>query len=171
MRAEDMFVLDAAGQVLHTPEARPPPYKPPKLSECAPLFMSVRAGADAARLRAGNSPAVRVAAWHPPALAHCHIPEYTWHLCSGERHQGPAACAHTPWQAFELRGAGAVLHGHSMNAFLATLLDPEASELAVTHIEMIKGIAGQVGQPAGLARGKPRWAGVPHGLAGCRHTA
>lgn len=43
MRAEDMFVLDAAGQVLHTPEARPPPYKPPKLSECAPLFMSVRA--------------------------------------------------------------------------------------------------------------------------------
>lgn len=48
-------------------------------------------------------------------------------------------------QAFELRGAGAVLHGHSMNAFLATLLDPEASELRVTHCEMIKGIAGQVG--------------------------
>lgn len=43
MRPEDMFVLDAAGEVLHTPEARPPPYKPPKLSECAPLFMSVRA--------------------------------------------------------------------------------------------------------------------------------
>lgn len=46
-------------------------------------------------------------------------------------------------QAYELRGAGAVLHGHSMNAFLATLLDPEASELRLTHIEMIKGIAGQ----------------------------
>ena len=44
MRAEDMFVLDAAGEVLHTPEARPPPHKPPKLSECAPLFMSVRGG-------------------------------------------------------------------------------------------------------------------------------
>lgn len=43
MRAEDMFVLDAAGEVVHTPEARPPPYKAPKLSECAPLFMSVRA--------------------------------------------------------------------------------------------------------------------------------
>lgn len=85
MRAQDMFVLDATGAVLHTPEARPPPYKAPKLSECAPLFLS----------------------------------------------------------AFELRGAGAVLHGHSMNAFLATLLDPEASELRVTHIEMIKGIAGQ----------------------------
>jgi methylthioribulose 1-phosphate dehydratase/enolase-phosphatase E1 len=46
-------------------------------------------------------------------------------------------------QAYELRGAGAVMHGHSMNAFLATLLDPDASELRVTHIEMIKGIAGQ----------------------------
>ena len=41
MRAEDMFVLDGEGNVVHTPEARPPPYKAPKLSECAPLFMSV----------------------------------------------------------------------------------------------------------------------------------
>lgn len=41
MRAEDMFVLDGAGVVVHTPAARPPPYKPPKLSECAPLFMAV----------------------------------------------------------------------------------------------------------------------------------
>jgi methylthioribulose 1-phosphate dehydratase / enolase-phosphatase E1 len=40
MRPEDMFVLDAAGNVLETPEARPPPYKPPKLSECSPLFMA-----------------------------------------------------------------------------------------------------------------------------------
>lgn len=88
MWAADMFVLDGAtGAVLHTPEERPPPYQPPKLSECAPLFMS----------------------------------------------------------AFELRGAGAVLHGHSMNALLATLLDPAADELRLTHVEMIKGIAGQVG--------------------------
>ena len=36
-----------------------------------------------------------------------------------------------------------MLHGHSVNAFLATLLNPEASEFHVTHIEMIKGIAGQ----------------------------
>lgn len=58
----------------------------------------------------------------------------------------PPSCT----QAFELRGAGAVLHGHSMNAFLATLLHPEAPELRVTHCEMIKGIAGQVGAaPAG----------------------
>jgi len=41
MRPEDMFVLNDKGEVLHVPEARPPPYKAPKLSECAPLFMSV----------------------------------------------------------------------------------------------------------------------------------
>lgn len=40
-----------------------------------------------------------------------------------------------------------MLHGHSMNAFLATLLDPHASEFKVTHIEMIKGIVGQVRRP------------------------
>ena len=48
MEAQDMFVLDARGGVVHTPEARPPPYKAPKLSECAPLFMSVRLRAVAA---------------------------------------------------------------------------------------------------------------------------
>ena len=37
-----MFVLDAAGNVVETPKPRPPPFKPPKLSECSPLFMSVR---------------------------------------------------------------------------------------------------------------------------------
>ena len=42
MTPEDMFVLDARGQVVAAPAARPPPAKPPKLSECAPLFMSVR---------------------------------------------------------------------------------------------------------------------------------
>lgn len=42
MVPDDMFVLDAAGEVLETPRSRPAPYKPPKLSECSPLFMSVR---------------------------------------------------------------------------------------------------------------------------------
>ena len=42
MVPEDMFVLNAEGEVLETPRARPPPYKPPKLSECSPLFMAVR---------------------------------------------------------------------------------------------------------------------------------
>ena len=42
MVPDDMFVLDDAGEVLETPRSRPAPYKPPKLSECSPLFMSVR---------------------------------------------------------------------------------------------------------------------------------
>lgn len=42
MRPQDMFVLDLQGGTLETPEARPAPYKPPKLSECSPLFMLVR---------------------------------------------------------------------------------------------------------------------------------
>ncbi|WIA33460.1 hypothetical protein OEZ86_006590 [Tetradesmus obliquus] len=84
MEPRDMFVLDSQGNVLHTPEARPPPYRPPKLSECQPLFTS----------------------------------------------------------AYELRGAGAVLHSHSLNAVMATMLDPNATEFRVTHIEMIKGIEG-----------------------------
>lgn len=41
MQPSDMFVLDAAGNVKEAPAARPPPYKPPKLTECAPLFQSV----------------------------------------------------------------------------------------------------------------------------------
>ena len=45
-------------------------------------------------------------------------------------------------QAYELRGAGAVIHSHSLNAVMATILDPEASEFKVTHLEMIKGIEG-----------------------------
>ncbi len=43
MQPDDMFVLDAkTGNPVHTPEAKPPPARPPKLSECAPLFMAVR---------------------------------------------------------------------------------------------------------------------------------
>ncbi|KAL6775849.1 hypothetical protein ACKKBG_A18735 [Auxenochlorella protothecoides x Auxenochlorella symbiontica] len=84
MRPEDMFVLDLKGNVTHTPEPRGPPYKPPKLSECAPLFQS----------------------------------------------------------AYDLAGAGAVLHSHSINALLATVLDPDSSEFRVTELEMIKGIEG-----------------------------
>ncbi len=41
MVPSDMFILDGKGNVLVEPEARPAPYPPPKLSECAPLFMAV----------------------------------------------------------------------------------------------------------------------------------
>lgn len=86
MQPDDLFILDgASGEVLHTPAEKPPPARPPKLSECAPLFMA----------------------------------------------------------AYELRGAGAVIHSHSLSAVLATVLAGEdATEFRVTHLEMIKGIAG-----------------------------
>ena len=42
MIPDDMYVLDKQGNVLVDPVPRPAPYKPPKLSECSPLFMAVR---------------------------------------------------------------------------------------------------------------------------------
>lgn len=82
MLPSDMFTLDLKGNITQSPTPRPPPTKLPKLSECAPLFLS----------------------------------------------------------AYELRNAGAIIHGHSINAFLATLINPGATEFHVTNIEMIKGI-------------------------------
>lgn len=52
MRSADMFVLDMKGNVISTPGTRPPPYKPPKLSECSPLFMLV----SSAVVAAGSQP-------------------------------------------------------------------------------------------------------------------
>lgn len=52
----------------------------------------------------------------------------------------PSACAPLFFNAFRLRGAGAVLHSHSINAMLATLLFER--QLRVTHLEMMKGITG-----------------------------
>lgn len=63
-------------------------------------------------------------------------------------------CAPLFLAAYELRNAGAVLHSHSMDAMLATLLPGtqavhksaatggEFSEFQVTCLEMIKGIKG-----------------------------
>ncbi len=51
-----------------------------------------------------------------------------------------SACLPLFFNAYRLRGAGAVLHSHSMNAMLATLLFDK--ELRVTHLEMMKGIEG-----------------------------
>lgn len=42
MQPEDMFLLDAkTGGIKETPRVKPAPHKPPKLSECAPLFQAV----------------------------------------------------------------------------------------------------------------------------------
>lgn len=51
-----------------------------------------------------------------------------------------SACAPLFFHAYRLRGAGAVLHSHSVNAMLATLLFDDA--FRVTHLEMMKGIRG-----------------------------
>jgi methylthioribulose-1-phosphate dehydratase len=51
-----------------------------------------------------------------------------------------SACAPLFLNAFEIRGAGAVLHSHSINAMLATLV--QGDEFRVTHLEMMKGIRG-----------------------------
>ena len=49
-----------------------------------------------------------------------------------------SACAPLFLHAFNLRGAGAVIHSHSVHAMLATLV--EGDEFRVTHLEMMKGI-------------------------------
>lgn len=52
----------------------------------------------------------------------------------------PSECGPLFFNAFRLRGAGAVIHSHSVYALLATLLSKDVFEC--TEIEMIKGIAG-----------------------------
>lgn len=55
-------------------------------------------------------------------------------------------CAPLFQAAFDLRGAGAVLHSHSISVVLATMIAdrvrPGLSELRFTRIEMIKGLMG-----------------------------
>ena len=51
-----------------------------------------------------------------------------------------SACAPLFHAAFRLRGAGAVIHSHSVNAMLATLLFD--NEFRITQVEMMKGIRG-----------------------------
>jgi methylthioribulose-1-phosphate dehydratase len=51
-----------------------------------------------------------------------------------------SACAPLFFNAFRLRDAGAVLHSHSLNAMLATLVFGDA--FRVTRLEMMKGITG-----------------------------
>jgi methylthioribulose-1-phosphate dehydratase len=52
----------------------------------------------------------------------------------------PSECSSLFLKAINLRNAGAVIHSHSLHAVMATLL--YESEFAISHLEMIKGIAG-----------------------------
>lgn len=84
MEPEDMYVLSANGSIISSPSPKPYPHKPPKCSDCAPLFM----------------------------------------------------------KAYEMRNAGAVIHSHGIESCLATMINPQAKEFRITHMEMIKGIQG-----------------------------
>lgn len=52
----------------------------------------------------------------------------------------PSECSSLFLKAVNLRGAGAVIHSHSMHAVVATLLFQK--EFTVTELEMIKGLRG-----------------------------
>jgi methylthioribulose-1-phosphate dehydratase len=52
----------------------------------------------------------------------------------------PSECSSLFLKAINLRNAGAVIHSHSLNAMLATLLFD--TEFSISHLEMIKGITG-----------------------------
>ncbi|TVU03801.1 hypothetical protein EJB05_50649, partial [Eragrostis curvula] len=45
-------------------------------------------------------------------------------------------------KAYQMRGAGAVIHSHGIETCLATMIDPGAKEFRLTHMEMIKAIKG-----------------------------
>jgi len=53
----------------------------------------------------------------------------------------PSECSSLFLKAITLRGAGAVIHSHSIHAAMATLLFQ--TEFSVSHLEMIKGIRGR----------------------------
>ena len=52
----------------------------------------------------------------------------------------PSECASLFLKAINLRGAGAVIHNHSIHAVMATMLF--TTEFTISHLEMIKGIEG-----------------------------
>jgi methylthioribulose-1-phosphate dehydratase len=52
----------------------------------------------------------------------------------------PSECTSLFLKAINLRGAGAVIHSHSIHAVMATLLFQ--TEFSISHLEMIKGITG-----------------------------
>lgn len=57
-------------------------------------------------------------------------------------HKGYKQSQCTPlfFNAYSLRGAGAVIHTHSIHAVITTILLGSAKEWRITHQEMIKGI-------------------------------
>ncbi|GLT35195.1 hypothetical protein SLA2020_096660 [Shorea laevis] len=51
-------------------------------------------------------------------------------------------CAPLFMEVYEMCNAGAVIHGHGMEACLVTMVNPFSKEFRITHMEMTKGIQG-----------------------------
>ncbi|XP_062090451.1 probable bifunctional methylthioribulose-1-phosphate dehydratase/enolase-phosphatase E1 1 isoform X1 [Humulus lupulus] len=103
MVPEDMYIISPNGSVLSAPSPKPYPHKPPKCSDCGPLFMKK------AKRR----------------------------LILREKRS-----RNLKYEAYEMRDAGAVIHSHGMESCLVTMINPQAKEFRISHMEMIKGIKG-----------------------------
>ncbi|EXB42549.1 putative bifunctional methylthioribulose-1-phosphate dehydratase/enolase-phosphatase E1 1 [Morus notabilis] len=103
MVPEDMYVLSPNGAILSAPSPKPYPHKPPKCSDCGPLFMKKAKS--------------RLVSWEKRSR-------------------------NLKGKAYEMRNAGAVIHSHGIESCLVTMINPQAKEFRITHMEMIKGIQG-----------------------------
>ncbi|CAN0920266.1 Probable bifunctional methylthioribulose-1-phosphate dehydratase/enolase-phosphatase E1 [Linum grandiflorum] len=116
MQPDDMYVMSGNGSIFYAPSPKPYPHKPPKCSDCAPLFM---------KFRQLSSPCIIALQLLIYAITGC---ADTAFYCNS--------------QAYQMRDAGAVIHSHGMESCLVTMLNPSSKEFRITHMEMIKGIKG-----------------------------
>lgn len=105
MVAEDMYVMAADGKVLSAPSAKPWPNKPPKCTDCAPLFLKVCECS-----LVFNCRCCFYLFWSKTL-----VPSYVL-------------------KAYLMRGAGAVIHSHGMETCIATMLNPGAKEFRVNPL-------------------------------------
>jgi methylthioribulose 1-phosphate dehydratase/enolase-phosphatase E1 len=70
------------------------------------------------------------------------VPVYAPTPLPGKARLKLSQCAPLFHHAFTLKGAGACIHTHALDAVLCTLQPEGATEFRITHQEMIKGIAG-----------------------------
>ena len=109
MLPEDMYVMSPDGTVLSAPSAKGPPHKPPKCSECCPLFLKV-----------WPLLSLSLSLSHSPSLGRVGALDECLFWCV---------------QAYQMRNAGAVIHSHGLESCLATMIDPTAKEFRVCPID------------------------------------
>lgn len=108
MVAEDMYVMAADGKVLSAPVAKPWPNKPPKCTDCAPLFMKV---------------------CECSLLFNFSVASACFDL--------KTLVSFGVLKAYLMRGAGAVIHSHGIETCIATMLIPGAKEFRVSPIPSV----------------------------------